>query len=398
MSATWSWRAAAAVLVLVLVACGRSVVDDEDLGPAALPGGFSRVEVARGLQTPTSMAFAPDGRLFLTEKAGRIRVIKNGRLLDTPYKTLAVNTAGERGLLGIAFDPNFPASPYVYVYYTSGPGSKNYSGTPLNRVSRLRGTGDVAGSEERILLEITPQDPAKPYHNGGDIQFGPDGKLYVAVGDGTQASLAASTGNLRGKILRINRDGSIPADNPFVGIAGARGEVWAIGLRNPWRIVFHPVTGALIAANVGTYHWEELEHITKGRHYGWPRYEGPCLRSDPHCTPDPSTYPTRFEYPIYYYAHPALSTAHTGDGNASIIGGDFVHGGNYPGAYQGKYFVGDWVQGWVDVLTFDAAHTVVGKQRFDTIRRPTDFLRGPDGTIYVAAGTQGRIVRYVYRP
>ena len=162
------------------------------------------------------MQFAPDGRLFVCRQSGQLRVVQNGTLLATPFLTVAVNASGERGLLGVAFDPDFATNNFVYVYYTAT------SPTIHNRVSRFTANGNVAvpGSEV-VLLELNALSGATN-HNGGAIHFGNDGKLYVAVGDNANGANSQTLSNLLGKILRINRDGSIPSDNPFGGQAVRR--------------------------------------------------------------------------------------------------------------------------------------------------------------------------------
>ena len=208
-------------------------------GPAAaatLPSGFSESLVATGLANPTAMQFAPDGRLFVCEQGGRLRVIKDGVLLPTPFVTLSVNSAGERGLLGVAFDPDFATNHYVYVYYTAP--------SPVhNRISRFTANGDVAvPGSEFVLLDLNNLSATN--HNGGALNFGPDGKLYAAVGENAVGSNAQSMNNLLGKMLRLNADGTIPADNPFFfSASGQNRAIWALGLRNPFTFAFNPVGG-----------------------------------------------------------------------------------------------------------------------------------------------------------
>src|SRR5262245_3773838 len=171
---------------------------------ATLPSGFTESLIASGLNNPTAMQFAPDGRLFVCEQGGRLRVIKNGSLLATPFLTVTVSSSGERGLLGVAFDPDFAANGFVYIYYTAT------TPTIHNRVSRFTASGDVAApGSETILLDLNNLSSATN-HNGGALHFGPDGKLYIAAGENANGSNSQTLGNLLGKILRINKDGSIP--------------------------------------------------------------------------------------------------------------------------------------------------------------------------------------------
>src|SRR5688572_27036539 len=170
-------------------------------GAATVPVGFTESVVTGGLSNPTAMAFAPDGRLFICQQGGQLRVVKNGTLLGTPFLTVTTDATGERGLLGVAFDPAFSSNGFVYVYYTV-PGSP-----PHNRLSRFTASGDVALSGSQTnLLEL--DNLSATNHNGGAIHFGPDGKLYIAVGENAVASNAQTLGNLLGKILRLNQDGT----------------------------------------------------------------------------------------------------------------------------------------------------------------------------------------------
>ena len=176
---------------------------------ATLPTGFRETLVAQGLSAPTAMQFAPDGRLFVCEQGGRLRVIKDGVLLPAPFLTVTVSSVGERGLLGVAFDPHFATNRFVYIYYTAT------TPTVHNRISRFVANGDVAvAGSETIILELDTLSSATN-HNGGALSFGHDGKLYAAVGDNANGANAQSLNNLLGKVLRINSDGTIPVDNPF---------------------------------------------------------------------------------------------------------------------------------------------------------------------------------------
>jgi glucose/arabinose dehydrogenase len=231
---------------------------------------FTRLvsQVATGLDAPAAIAFAPDGRIFVCEQDGSLRVIKNGALLPAPFLTVNVNPLGERGLLGVAFDSNFAVNSYVYVYYTT-------AGAPIhNRVSRFRANGDVAVSGSEVAI-LDLEGLGATNHNGGAIHFGPDGKLYVAVGENANAPNAQSFANRLGKILRINGDGSIPVDNPFAAqTTGLNQAVWAMGLQNPYTFAFHPANGRMNINDVGQYTWEEVNEGIGGSNYGWPTYEG----------------------------------------------------------------------------------------------------------------------------
>jgi len=337
---------------------------------ATLPAGFTESLVAGGLANPTAMEFAPDGRLFVLEQAGRVRIIKNGALLPTPFLTLTVHASGERGLLGIAFDPDFSSNQYVYLYYTAT--------TPVrhNRISRFTANGDAAVSgSELVLVDLAPLGATN--HNGGAIHFGADGKLYAAVGDNAVSDNAQSLASLNGKILRINKDGTIPEDNPFYGSAsGVYRAIWAIGLRNPFTFAVQPITGELHINDVGSSDVEEINYGVAGANYGWPDTEG--------TTTDP-----RYQTPRSAYPH--------GGGVCAIAGGAFYEAGatQFPSGYVGDYFFADYCGGWIRKLdSGGGTNTVAG---FATgISSPVD-LKVYDGALYYLARGGGSTTGVVYR-
>jgi glucose/arabinose dehydrogenase len=317
------------------------------------------------------MDFSPDGRLFVTEKGGNLRVIKNGALLATPFLSVSVNSSGERGLLGIAFDPNFATNGHLYVYYTT-------SDTPIhNRVSRF--TADpsnpdrmLAGSEFQILNLETLSSATN--HNGGAIHFGKDGKLYVAVGENANSSNSQSLSTRLGKMLRINSDGTIPSDNPFYNTVGAKQEIWALGLRNPFTFAFspNPSSTLMYINDVGRDTWEEINSGIRGANYGWPTCEGVCSNSN-------------FVNPIYSYAH-------NGAGKA-IAGGAFYESTQFPSEYKGSYFFGDYVADYIKRLT--PTNQVV--DFLPSVNSPVDIKVGPDGSLYYLSigGDSVHKVQYV---
>jgi glucose/arabinose dehydrogenase len=337
---------------------------------ATLPGGFTEAVIATGLSSPTAMEFAPDGRLFVCQQGGQLRVIKNGTLLTTPFVTVTVNNAGERGLLGIAFDPNFAANGFVYVYYTAT------SPAIHNRVSRLTANGDVAVSgSEVVLLDLNNLSGASN-HNGGGLHFGLDGKLYIAVGENANSANSQTLGNLLGKMLRLNSDGSIPTDNPFYNTAsGVNRAIWALGLRNPFTFAVQPGTGRLFINDVGQDTWEEIDDGVAGANYGWPNCEAACSPSNP-----------SFRNPIFQYQH--------GSGNSAgycIAGGAFYNPATagFPAGYVGNYFFADYVNGWIRVLDPANGNQVTG---FATgINAPIDLKVGADGRLYYLARGNGAV-------
>lgn len=353
---------------LILISSGISV------RAAALPAGFSEAQVATGLSNPTAMAFAPDGRLFVCQQGGLLRVIKNGALLATPFLTVNTDSAGERGLLGIAFDPNFAANQFVYIYYTVNAAPKH------NRVSRFTASGDTAlAGSEHVILELNNLSTATN-HNGGAMHFGEDGKLYVAVGENANGANSQTLGNLLGKVLRINPDGSIPTDNPFYTTAtGDNRAIWALGLRNPYTFAFQPVTRRMFINDVGEVTWEEINDGIAGSNYGWPNTEGP--------TTDP-----RYRSPLFWYGHGAGAFI-----GCAITGGTFYNPAvnQFPSNYVGKYFFADFCSGWIRVL--DPANNTASDFAAN-IPSPVDLQVGPEGNLYYLARGSGSVFKISYAP
>ena len=339
---------------------------------ATLPSGFSENLIAGGLSRPTAMDFAPDGRLFVCLQGGQLRVIKNDVLLTSPFVTLTVDSSGERGLLGVAFDPNFSLNNFVYVYYTV-PGSPAH-----NRLSRFTANGDVAvGGSEVVLLELNSLSSATN-HNGGAIHFGPDGKLYIAVGENANGANSQTLSNLLGKVLRINSDGSIPSDNPFFNTAtGNNRAIWTLGLRNPFTFAFQPGTGRMFINDVGQNSWEEINDGIAGSNYGWPSTEG--------ATSNPN-----FRSPLFSYGHGTSSTT-----GCAIVGGGFYNPATlqFPSSYIGKYFFADLCSGWVRL--FDPA-TNTASDFASGISQPVDLKVASDGTLYYASIGSASVFRVRY--
>jgi glucose/arabinose dehydrogenase len=297
-----------------------------------VPSGFVDELIASGIPSPTAMQFAPDGRLFVAQQNGQLRVLTNANppvLLTTPFVSLTVSSSGERGLLGVAFDPNFASNRFVYVYYTATTPSIH------NRVSRFTASTTnpnvaVAGSET-ILLELDNLSSATN-HNGGAIHFGPDGKLYIAVGENANRTNSQTLSNLLGKMLRINADGTIPSDNPFFNQAtGNNRAIWALGLRNPFNFAFQPGTGRMFLNDVGEVTWEEINDGLSGSNYGWPTTEGPTSQAG-------------IRAPLFAYQHGSSSTT-----GCAITAGSFYNPTTvqFPSTYVGRYFFADFCSGWI---------------------------------------------------
>jgi uncharacterized repeat protein (TIGR03806 family) len=335
-----------------------SVVQAPDID---LPEGFVETVVASGLNGATAMDVAPDGRVFVCEQAGALRVVKNDQLLAEPFVALKVDGFWERGLIGVTLDPDFPKNGYVYVCYVSP------APYPHHVVSRFTAKGDVAAPDSEVVLlegdDQTKLGGAVPAgHQGGAIHFGKDGKLYVAIGEQTAGAPAQRLDTFQGKLLRINPDGSIPEDNPFYDkTKGKYRAIWALGLRNPFAFAVQPGTGRILIDDVGDARWEEINEGAAGANYGWPESEGP--------TADP-----RFRTPLYAYDH--------GVGRC-IAGGAFYDPPTrqFPAAYAGKYFFADYMDNWLRVLDPDDPHAATV---FATgLAGPVDVKVAPDGSLYV---------------
>jgi glucose/arabinose dehydrogenase len=311
---------------------------------AETPVAVRWVDVATGLERPVLVTHAGDGsgRLFVVEQPGRIRILRDGRLLERPFldaRGLLDESSGERGLLGLAFPPDFRRTGEFFVAHT-GPG-------PSNRVTRMKvsaGDPDRAdpASAETVL---SIRDPAHN-HNGGGIVFGPDGYLWVGTGDGGSAGdpwdNARDRGELLGKMLRLDvrrRPYAVPPDNPFVGRSGARGEIWALGLRNPWRFSFDRATGELWIGDVGQNAWEEIDvedpKTGGGHHYGWKTLEARhCFDPRRGCESDGT------RLPMHEYGR---------DAGCSVTGGHVYRGRALP-ALAGRYLFADYCTGTVWAL------------------------------------------------
>ena len=237
------------------------------LPPEHLPSGAVS-EAFMPADWPVTIAFAPDGTLFYNElHSGKIRIVRNGVLLPDPFYQFTVSGEPEAGLIGLALDPNFATNHYVYVYYTSVPdGQDNGGPNGPNELVRLTDVED-RGTD---LTSILPDLPSGQIHNSGTLRFGPDGKLYVSIGDTDHGWNVQDLSTLAGKILRINSDGSAPLDNPFVGQHDAEAAVWAYGLRNAWSFDFDPLSHNILATQNGPGDNDELDLIVRGGNYGWP--------------------------------------------------------------------------------------------------------------------------------
>jgi glucose/arabinose dehydrogenase/PKD repeat protein len=407
-------RLTAALLALVLLAS----LPPATPSAAAPPPGFSAEVVPGlgGLNQPTAFAFLPDGSMLITSKPGRLLLYQGGTLRATPVFDRAAATCSnsERGLLGVEVDPAFSTNRFVYVYYTFNKHNTcatNSDVDPVNRVSRLTLSAELVAAEEQVLVDNIPSPNGN--HNAGDLRFGKDGYLYIATGDGgTGGALARQRNNLAGKILRITRDGAIPPDNPYLGSGTARcnqgpvaapdrcQEIFAFGLRNPFRFAFDPnaVTTSFLINDVGQGNVEEISAGQAGGDYGWNCFEGTRVNNTGGLCAGvifDSTVPPTFEY-----RREGLFA-----GCASITGGAFVPAGAWPAAYDGAYLFADYVCRKLFVLVPGPDGLVPGpggltSQLFDGDAGAAVHLAfGPDGAgqaLYYADIGGGDIVRVRY--
>ena len=358
---------------------------------ATVPGGFSETVAASNITGGTAMEFAPDGRLFVAEELGVLEVWENNVqvsanfLQNTPINTQIVS---ERGLLGIAFDPDYATNRYVYLYYTTTAADNH------NRVSRFTADANgllaLAGSEH-IVMELDAHNAGN--HNGGAIHFGADGMLYIAVGDDANGANSQSLSNRHGKMLRIDvHSDDFPMDpgqnygipgNPttFPGIAGSTSgvnqSIWTVGLRNPFTFAVQPGTGRIFINDVGQNTWEEIDEGAAGANYGWPSTEGDF---------NPATFPN-FTQPFYTYNHGGAQP-----NGCSIAGGAFYNPATnvFPSEYAGDYFFADFCEGriWnIDLTTKQVTEFASG------ISFPVDLKVSPDGALYYLSRGSQQVVR-----
>jgi glucose/arabinose dehydrogenase len=390
------------ILAALLVVVGVAVLVRPAQGQITFTDSRFSAQTVATLPTfsAVGVAFAPDGRLFIWQRQGIVRIVKNGLLLPTPFLDIRsqVNQFGDRGLLGLALDPDFAISGRVYLLYTHEAGGNPVDGGPktarLTRVTADPANPDVAlpGSEVVILGNIPSEGPS---HTIGTVRVAADGTLVLSVGDAASFSVvdqralrAQDLSSLNGKILRIRPDGTAPGNNPFDdGTNSIRSKILAYGLRNPFRFALHPVTGVPYIGDVG---WNAHEEINRGggRNFGWPCFEGVGGQPDyqsafsSRCAQIPSSAVTP---PLHTYSHAV---------GAAVIAGAFYNAAQYPLQYQGNFFIADYVAGWIRRLVFDASGNVSSVQPFATgIKGPVALELGRDGALYCVEFNTGRVIR-----
>jgi len=377
-------------LLVSATACAGTPMDSQAPGPPP-PGAptLALETVAGGLSSPLDLTAPPgdQSRLFVAEQTGAIRIIENGMLLPLPFLDLSgvVSCCGERGLLGIAFPPDYATTGRLFVSYTKRNGDSRIASFTVSA-----GDPNVADpGSEAVILEVS-----QPFgnHNGGGIVFGPDGMLYIGFGDGGSGGDPQGNGqdrtDLLGSILRIDVSGSapyaIPADNPYAGHATFRQELWNYGLRNPWRFSFDRQTGDLYIGDVGQNRREEIDvqpaASAGGENYGWNTMEGLECYNATSCDQ------TDLVLPVLDYGH--------GGGACSVTGG-YVYRGSAIPALAGTYFYADYCAGWVNSFRWDGA-AATEQIRWDALAPGdviTSFGQDADGELYVIGG--GTVFRIV---
>lgn len=342
------------------------------------------VEVANGLANPLYLtAPAGDARLFVVEQAGRVRIIRNGAVLSQPFFDIRsrVSSGGERGLLSIAFHPQYATNGYVYASFTDLAGDtriERYTASPTN--------ADVVDPASATLVLAVAQPFAN--HNGGLVLFGPDGMFYVGLGDGGSGgdpqNNGQSTSTLLGKLLRLDVNSAtpyaIPAGNPFIGQAGARAEIWALGLRNPWRFAFDRVGGQLYVADVGQSSREEVHVVAANRagvNYGWRVLEGSACYNASTCNAQ------GLERPVLEYSH---------DEGCSITGGVVYRGSLIPGIV-GHYFYSDYCTGFLRSFRYENGQALDQRNwSVGSLGSVLSFGEDAAGELYILSAN-GRVYR-----
>lgn len=380
----------ALALALTLGACGE---DDVPVGVIGDRLGIDLELVADDFASPVYVTAAPGypGRLFVVEQGGLVRVIRDGEVLPEPFLDLTsrVSTGGERGLLGMAFHPRYPVNGWVFVNYTDVDGN-----TRIVRYTVPGDTPDVADPESRTEVLFVEQPFSN--HNGGMLAFGPnDEMLYIGLGDGGDAGdpedNGQDPGTLLGSMLRIdvNTAGEgyfVPASNPFFDAPDARDEVWAYGLRNPWRFSFDPATGDLYMGDVGQNEWEEISvqpgASPGGENYGWSVMEGT------HCfDPPKGCNTTGLVRPVHEYGH---------DEGCSVTGGYVYRGAAIP-ELRGRYLFADYCSGWIRSFLLAGGEATDVQDHSDELGvegNVVSFGRDEAGELYVVlhGGAVHRIV------
>jgi glucose/arabinose dehydrogenase len=416
-----------AILLLALAVASLAVLyaSDSSIGerhaadqPERFVTGFREETVIPGLELPTTFAFLADGRILIAEKGGVVRVVEEGRLLPQPLIDLSdrVNDYYERGLLGLAVDPQFESNGYVYLLYTYENDPDDFEGSKTGRLSRFTVVGNTANRDSEVVIlgrevgrscadlpagsDCIPQDWNS--HAVGDLEFASDGSLFVTIGDAApweftddRSFRSQDLDTIAGKVLRISRTGEGLPGNPFWtdDPDEPRSKVWAYGVRNAWRFGLDPRTDLPYLGDVGNGLMEEISVATAGANLGWPCFEGsapsPDFGSDPRCADLMADRTARVAEPLVAWFRGGVTSAATG--------GAFYTGTAYPEEFRGAYFYGDWGRGFLRYLFADEAGRLIeGPVDFGPARTPADIEQGPDGNLYYVSTSPGALRRIVF--
>jgi glucose/arabinose dehydrogenase len=419
----WSWleyglKLGCLFLLLALLPLASVHARDSDSRAQAVPGGFTQDVLASGLSYPTALVNLPDGRILIAEKAGVVKLYKNGVVLGTPVIDIQdrVNDFHDRGMLGLTIDPDFARNGFIYLLYTYENDEADYGGPKTGRLARYTVVGDTASpSTEAVLLGTTvgrscndfpagtdciPSD--SPSHSVGNVKFAPDGSLFVTLGDGADftrvhrdALRAQDLDSLGGKVIRITPGGQGLPTNPFWnGAASAnRSKVWSLGLRNPYRFNLRPGSAIPYLGDVGWNTHEEINVATAGANLGWPCYEGferqGGYAPQPECQALYALGESAVKMPLYSWPHAG--------GTAAATGGVFYTGTVYPDTYQGVFFFGDFPQGWMRYLRVDAQDNLLEVSDFaNDLGGMVAVELGPDTHLYYLSIIHGELRRIRY--
>jgi glucose/arabinose dehydrogenase len=374
---------ARSIAARLLAAAVATILGGATIGAADNAAAALQLQKVGTFAEPTYIAGAPAFKrlLYVVEQDGKVVVLRSGHRLSKPFLDISgrVSCCGERGLFSIAFDPRFGTNHLLYAYYTNLQGN-----IEIDEFHAPTGTRAAQSSRRKVI--VIPH-PGHANHNGGQLQFGPDGYLYAGTGDGGGGGDVEDNARrlnvLLGKLLRIDphrRAGSpytVPATNPFVGRAGARPEIYSYGLRNPWRFSFNPQTGTLAIGDVGQFEREELNYTkiqrAKGANYGWPKWEGELL-FDP-SRPDPNLNPPSPVFPILTYSHA---------GGCAIVAGHVVHDPRL-GWLRGRYLYTDLCNGVIRSVVAKPGGASGNRSTGLRVTNPSSFGEGDRGRVYVAS-------------
>lgn len=357
------------MVFLRLIVLLLGVVSAVTAAPTPVPVALTETLFAAGFEKPTAMLFLPDGRLLVSLQSGEVWSVPRGG--GSQSLLLTVDTQADytgRGLLGLVLDPGFTANGYLYLYYT------RFSDDQYrNVVERVTLADGLVDPESPVTL-VTLDPQATNRHNGGTMRFGPDGMLYLGVGDNAVPAYAQSLDNRFGKILRYNADGSIPLDNPFFSRAkGENRAIWALGLRNPYTFAFDPLSGDLFINDVGEDSWEEINVGAAGDNYGWPQVEGPETLAP--------------------YRPPLVAFSHD-EGRCAATGALFYTGDRFPAEILGHYLFAELCTSTIYAL--DPRTSLVSPLFVTAALNPIDLDQGPDGAVYVLGYADGVITKLSY--